>query len=289
MEAPLAHWSASGPLIAGYAAIAVAHVLGRARLARRAPQGRGASLRHALVFHAGLLMALLALISPLAHYAGIYLWARAIQDVLLAFVAPALVVVGSPWPALRASLSPGSGGGQHDEQQSGPRLEPAAAALALNLVWLGWHLPWAFDLATRSGAARAVQEACFLVAGVTFWMQLAGPRARRPTISPLRRLALLAGTVALDTLFGIFLVFGSTVLYGGYANHAHRAISVLADQQLAGAVLWVGVLPPLVVASVALLLRWLNEEEADAVAKGLDRLLRPRTPTSGWASRSQTW
>lgn len=289
MGSALAQWSASAPLIAGYGAIALAHVVGLARLARRP----GASVGHALWFHAGLLVALLALISPLGHYAGIYLWVRALQDVLLAFVAPALVVIGSPWPALRASLSPRSGNEQHDyepgEPRRGSRLEPAAAALAFNLVWLGWHLPWAFDLATRSDAARAVQQACFLVAGAAFWLQLAGPRARRPAISPLRRLALLAGTGALDTLFGIVLVFGSTVLYGGYANHAHRLLSVLGDQQLAGAVLWVGVLPSLVVAAVALLLRWLQEEEADAVARGLDRLLRPRTPTSGWASRSQSW
>ena len=38
------------------------------------------------------------------------------------------------------------------------------------------------------------------------------------------------------------LVFGYGVLYPGYANPAHHVMTVLDDQQLAGAVLWMGML-----------------------------------------------
>jgi cytochrome c oxidase assembly factor CtaG len=79
------------------------------------------------------------------------------------------------------------------------------------------------------------------------------------------------------------LVFGSGVLYSGYANPAHHIMTVLADQQLSGAVLWMGFLPPAIVAAVALMMEWLRDEESADLSAGLDRLLTPRR--NGWPSR----
>ena len=53
---------------------------------------------------------------------------------------------------------------------------------------------------------------------------------------------------------------------------------------MGGAILWVLVLPSYVIAGVALLVRWLNQEESEAVALGFDRLLQP--PKSVWPSRT---
>jgi cytochrome c oxidase assembly factor CtaG len=73
------------------------------------------------------------------------------------------------------------------------------------------------------------------------------------------------------------------VLYPVYAGHAHQVMTVLDDQQLAGAVLWMGMLPPMIIAAVALILQWLGDEEAAALSAGLDALLTPRN--SSWPSR----
>jgi cytochrome c oxidase assembly factor CtaG len=59
-------------------------------------------------------------------------------------------------------------------------------------------------------------------------------------------------------------------------------MTVLDDQQLSGAVLWMGMIPPVVIAGVALLIGWLNDEDSDASAD-LSRLLRYRS--SGWYVR----
>jgi len=48
-------------------------------------------------------------------------------------------------------------------------------------------------------------------------------------------------------------------------------------------VLWMGMLPPVITAAVAVLVRWLNDEESDALSAGLDRLLTQRS--SAWPSR----
>ncbi len=60
-------------------------------------------------------------------------------------------------------------------------------------------------------------------------------------------------------------------------------MTLLDDQQLTGAVLWMGALPPLVIAGIAVLVQWLSEEETAELSVGLDRLLRPRK--SSWPSR----
>jgi cytochrome c oxidase assembly factor CtaG len=99
----------------------------------------------------------------------------------------------------------------------------------------------------------------------------------------MRRIALLVGTVAADTILGMVLVFGSGVFYRYYGNSWHHVMTVVDDQQLAGAVLWMGVLPPMISAAVAVLIRWLNDEESADLSAGIDRLLTQRS--SAWPSR----
>jgi cytochrome c oxidase assembly factor CtaG len=293
MSLLLAHWSAVWPVIAIYLVVAGAHLAGTLRGgpdAAASPAGRSAVTREAALFQAGLLLALLAIVSPLRHWSGIYIWVRAVQDLVLAVVAPGLVVVGAPWPALARCLG---------LRQPGPRESAACAparsrtpwwqrwpvitVVAFNVIWLGWHVPVLFDRAVASPAAAAVEYAVYLGAGILFWLQLVGSRPWSPAAAPLRGAALLVGTVAADTILGMVLVFGSGVLYRAYGNSAHHVMTVVDDQQLAGAVLWMGMLPPLITATVAVLLRWLNNEESRALSAGIDRLLTERS--SAWPSR----
>ena len=73
-----AHWSASWPVLIGYALVAPWHLAGLARLRvwraaspRSADTVRPAELRRAAVaFQLGLLLVLLALVSPLGYWSG---------------------------------------------------------------------------------------------------------------------------------------------------------------------------------------------------------------------------
>jgi len=131
--------------------------------------------------------------------------------------------------------------------------------------------------------ATAAEYGLYLAAGTLFWLQVIGSRPWSPASPPVRRASLLIGTVAVDTVLGMVLVFGSSVIYPSYANAAHHVMTVLDDQQLAGAVLWMGMLPPMIIAAVAVLLRWIDHEEAEALSVGFNRLLKPRE--SAWPSR----
>jgi cytochrome c oxidase assembly factor CtaG len=274
-------------------------------------------LREALIFYGGLAIVLAALVSPLGYWSGRYIWVRGIQDLLLATVAPPLIVLGAPWLPLRRGLDavlppggavrralaaawapvaparwtgrvpwPGRTPGPAGRARNVPwwLTRPALAAIAFNLAWLLWHLPALFDFALTNRAGYAAEAVCYLGLGIAFWLVLVGSAPRSPRLTPLRRVTLVFGTVAVDTVLGMVLVFGSGLLYPAYRGSAHRVLSVVADQQVAGAVLWMGLLPTFIVLAVALFLRWLNEEEAAELSTGLERLLAPHRYT--WPSGS---
>src|ERR1700683_3633173 len=295
MSPVLAHWSAVWPVLAIYLAVAGAHLAGTLRGGLGRAAGRRAVIGEAALFQGGLLLALLAIVSPLRYWSGIYIWVRAMQDLVLAIVAPGLIVVGAPWPALARSVgrrqigqrAPG-GPAAAPPRPRGPGGPwglrwPLATVVAFNVIWLGWHLPALFDKVPASAAAAALEYVLYLGAGVLFWRQLIGSRPWPPTAPPMRRIALLVGTVAADTILGMVLVFGSGVFYRYYGNSSHHVMTLVDDQQLAGAVLWMGVLPPMISAAVAVLVRWLNDEESEDLSAGIDRLLTQRS--SAWPSR----
>lgn len=289
MSPVLAHWSAVWPAAAIYLAVAGAHLAGTLRGGLGGAAGRRAVISEAALFQGGLLLALLAIVSPLRYWSGIYIWVRAVQDLVLAVVAPGLIVVGAPWPALARSVGrPQIGQQVLDGPAAGQRQPwwlrwPLATVVAFNVIWLGWHLPALFDKVPASAAAGALEYVLYLGAGTLFWLQLIGSRPWTPTAPPMRRVALLIGTVAADTILGMVLVFGSGVFYRYYGNSSHHVMTLVDDQQLAGAVLWMGVLPAMISAAVAVLIRWLNDEESEDLSAGIDRLLTQRS--SAWPSR----
>ncbi len=101
MQASLAHWLVSWPLLIGYAVVAVAHLAGLRRLLAARLARFSSRLREAAAFQAGLLAVLLALVSPIGYWSPTFMWVRGLQDLLLALAAPGLIVLGAPWEPLR--------------------------------------------------------------------------------------------------------------------------------------------------------------------------------------------
>lgn len=308
MEAAIEHWSASWPVLIGYVAVAVCHLVGLLRwqpAAQPVTPEAGTSQerrREAILFQAGLLVALVALVSPVGYYSTVYIWVRVMQTLLIAVVASGLLVVGAPWESFRAALTrrpsasqqaasataasaTNGAPGRRDVQRRTPWLlsRPVLAVVAANIVWLVWQVPALFDAARSNAGLAWIEHLSYLAAGMVFWLQLISSRPFSQQTPPLRRLRLLIGTVGVSTVFGMMLVFGSSVLYHAYANSAHHLMTVLDDQQLAGAVWWMGILPSMSVAAVALMMQWLKDEESAELSAGLDRLLTPRR--HGWPSR----
>lgn len=297
MDGAFSHWSASWPVLAGYVLVAGAHLVGLRRLlaagdgaARTAGATSEQLRREALVFQGGLLLVALALLSPAGYWATVYLWVRALQALCVAVIGPGLLVLGAPWPAFgqlrRRAPAEVPGAGQ-DGVAPGPApwlvARPALAVVAFNVVFVGWQLPGLYDAVRTGGGLALIEHVMFVAAGMLFWFQLISSRPLSQQTPPVRRMAMLVGTVGVSTVLGMVLVFGSGVVYSGYANPEHHIMTVLDDQQLSGAVLWMGMLPPLIVAGVALLMAWLGNEDSADLSAGLDRLLTQRR--HGWPSR----
>ena len=284
------HWSANAAALAAVAVVAAVHLRGTIAVAgeaRRRGEGVPRGLwREAVLFYAGLFVVLLALVTPIGYWSQRYIWVRSVQDVLLANVAPALIVLGGPWLALRRGLGfPPAGVSSSARALPAPgwaRL-PVFAVIAFNVVWVGWHIPVLYDAALRHPAVYAAQIICYLGLGILLWLQFIGSRPLSPALTPLRRVALVAGTITVGTLLGMVLVFGYGLAYPAYLGAGHHVQSVIYDQQTGGAVLWVLILPAYVTVGIALLIRWLNDEESQALADGFDRLLKPAKPA--WPSR----
>jgi putative membrane protein len=292
----VSHWSASPLALALLAAVVAVHLLGMRGLAADAGGGRRslppAVTREAVIFYAGLLAVLLAVVSSVGYWAQRLIWVRSVQDLLLAIVAPLLIVLGAPWLVLYRGLRgrPWAGRREREKDANGRpddylawRRLPIAATLAFNIAWCCWHLPVLYDAARSSPLAFAGQVGSYLGFGMLFWLQLVRSRPHVPALTPIRRVMLLVGTAGIGAVLAMVLVFGSTLLYPGYLASHHHAFSVIADQQVGGAVLWVIPLIPYFAVAVALLVRWLNEEESAELATGIDRLLKP--PRSAWSSR----
>lgn len=297
MNVVVSHWSANAAVLAVVAVVVAVHahgLRGMAADARRRGEGTPRGMGwEAAAFYGGLFVVILALLSPLAYWSARYIWVRSLQDILLATVAPVFLVLGAPWLVLRRGVefrrSPAGVAGRRPAADSPPRPTTGRVRLAVgtvivfNVAWCGWHLPPLYDGALRYPVVYAAEVVSYLGLGVAFWLVLIGSRPMSPVLPPLRRVMLLAGTIVVGTLLGMVLVFGYGVAYPSYLGAGRHVLSVVYDQQTGGAELWVLVLPVYVTAGVALLIRWLNDEEAQALTSGFDRLLKPAK--SAWPPR----
>ncbi|HEY6276653.1 MAG TPA: cytochrome c oxidase assembly protein [Streptosporangiaceae bacterium] len=302
MNMVVSHWSANLVVLVTYLVAAAAHLIGMsgaATSARRPGKPRPAvPAAEAVAFQLGLLVALLALVSPLGYWSYRFVWVRNIQDVLLAFIAPALIVLGAPWLPLARGLglggvlewlgsgragSPAAGVADSDRPRRWPML-PVVVTVLFSVGWWVWHLPGPFDSALGNPLIYAAEVVTYLGLGIMLWLQLVGSRPFSPRLEALRRIPLLFATAAAGTALGLIRVFGPTLVYPAYLGFRHHTLSVVSDQQVGGAVLWMIPLVPLGVLAVALCIRWLSDDEESAgSAAGLDRLLEPRK--SAWAAR----
>jgi putative membrane protein len=298
MNLVVSHWSANAAVLAvglGVAAVHLAGLLGLRSDARRAGPGRPAGralppglAREAIAFYSGLLLLVLAVVSPLGYWAGTFIWLRVLQDIVFGVYAPPLIVLGAPWLVLWRGLGRTSRPRATVTTAPVPpslRSWPVAVTAVFVLVWCGWYLPALYDAGVRHPVVLAAQAVTTLAAGILLWLQLIGSRPFTPQFGPLYRVMLLAAIVLCGTILGMVLSFGANVLYPAYLGVGHHhLLSVVFDQQAGGSELWVLVLVPYLIAGIALLVRWLNDEESQALSLGLDRMLR--APKSTWPTRT---
>jgi len=153
-------------------------------------------------------------------------------------------------------------------------VRPAFSGFAATAVLLGWHIPAAFRLALHSPAWHVFEHASFLTAGLLFWWPVVRPWPSAPLGARWSILLYLFLSTLPCDLLAAFLVFSERIAYPVYlSTSGHSGLSVLADQELAGALMWTCVtlvyLVPAAIISMKLLAPR-NTQEDEQMQKSIE-------------------
>jgi len=208
-----------------------------------------------VLFGSGLFLVAASVNSPLETLAAHYLLLmHLLQNVLLADIAPLLLVLGLT-PAMRHAIAARGG-------------RPLAAVTRLRValpIWLvGWyviHLAAFYDAALETAWLLNVEHLILLAIGLVFWWPVLSDAPHAATTP--QRLAYLGAAFIFSAFLGLGLTFAASTFYG-YYEAAPRlwGLSPLEDQNLGGVLMTAEQSIVFLVAISYLLVRLLNEEEA---------------------------
>jgi putative membrane protein len=223
--------------------------------------------RHAaLAFFAGSAVLLIALAGPLDAAVASSFSAHMVQHLLITMVAAPLLLLGAPltlalvaWPGAprRAIL------GAVRSRPVRLLTQPVVAWASFFGVLWGVHLTGFYDAALENAGIHALEHALLLVTALLFWMPIVGADPSPSTLSyPARILYLFIAMPAMAFL-GLVLVSADEPLYATYAR-AEGAVRAIADQQVAGGIMWAGTMVLIVPALALVLLDWMRADEREA-------------------------
>jgi cytochrome c oxidase assembly factor CtaG len=208
---------------------------------RELPAWRAAS------FVAGIAALWIAIASPIDALDDYLLTAHMMQHFILMSIAPPLIVLGAPTVPLLRGL---------------PRsvrfmlrplfrarwlrafarflIHPVVAWMLMNVAYLGWHVPAAFELTFESESIHQTEHACFFLTSVAFWWIVFAPWPTHRAWPHWTAIPYLLSADILNTVLSATLVFSGRVLYPSYANATRvSSLTPLQDQIAAGAEMWV--------------------------------------------------
>jgi cytochrome c oxidase assembly factor CtaG len=214
--------------------------------------------RRCLALGAALATIAIALSPPMDGAADSRLSGHMVQHVLLVSVAAPLLAISHPLRGLGA-------------RWRGPRLGAGvtlAVAGAVQVgVLVGWHVPALYDAALEHERVHGFEHLTLLLSATCLWWALGRLSGEAAGLSVLALFVVTLPAMAL----GVAMTLARTPWYPGYAAHNPDA---LADQQLAGVVMWAYAGLAAFVGAVVITVGWLNQlERANPgvpVAAGVD-------------------
>ncbi len=201
-----------------------------------------------VLFNLGIATIWISIASPMDGFADALLSAHMVEHLLLMSVVPPLLLLGYPQvPLLR--------GIPHviTVRLLAPFLrmkwirtlghfftEPVVAWLAMNLTFLVWHIPTAYDFALEHEHWHEFEHICFLTTSILFWWPLIRPW---PTTSRYPGWIMLPYLVLADivnTALSAFLAFCDRPVYTYYLQRPNSFhVDPISDQRAGAVIMWV--------------------------------------------------
>jgi putative membrane protein len=231
-------------------------------------------------FLAGCATAAIALLSILDRWSDILFSAHMAQHELLMLVAAPLMVAGRPFIASLWALAPEGRSAIASAMRAGWLAKsweiatgPLTVLLLHAFVLWAWHVPAMFEAALHDETIHVIQHLGFFLTAALFWWALIHGRYGRLGYGVA---VLYVFATAMHTqILGALLTFGTR---DWYPTHQARTLAAglnpLADQQLAGIVMWIPFGVVFLFIGLALFAAWLGEAERRVAFTTSERLTR---------------
>ncbi|HSH32190.1 MAG TPA: cytochrome c oxidase assembly protein [Actinomycetota bacterium] len=191
-----------------------------------------------VLWHLGLSLQAIALLSPIGTHADTLLTAHMGEHILLADLGAPLLLAGLRNPVLvfflpRDVLVP---------LARSPRLRgafrwlrhPLVALPVYTIVLYTWHFSFFFEAAVRHDLVHVLQHVSFVVIAMLVWWSVLEPK-RRQLHGDLWKIGHILGARMIGMFLGMaFVLIRIPVYTGVYGSGERRGMTALADQQLAG-------------------------------------------------------
>lgn len=237
-------------------------------------------------FLAGLALTGLVVFGPVGAYDDTFFWAHMVQHLILMMIVGPLLLIGSPVllllrasprrvrhdylvPVLRSRIVVGLS-------------NPVTGWLIFAGVLLGTHFSPFYNFALEHRQVHDyIEHPLYFGAALVYYYPLVGHNAVPRAVKPGVRVASLITMMIPVTVTGFFIYSSSYLMYPHYA-HVHRPFGPgpLADQQLAGGLMWMGSMLIGSVWVVMAVLDWLHSEEQRARRLDLQTLAPPIQPVA---------
>jgi len=222
-------------------------------------------------FLGGLMALALAMLSAIEVLQDLLFSIHMTQHLLIMMVGAPLLMLGNPYPflvwglplnarrALALVTAPQARFRRVLERVTTPWI---AWMLLVGATWL-WHTPAAYDAALRSELLHILEHMAYFATSLLFWWQVTGSAPRlRGRLGHGFRMGYLLAALAQNEILGVAIAFSPAPLYVYYTTVPRLwGVSVMNDQALGGALMWVPGGMMYVVGVIVLLARYLHEEE----------------------------
>ncbi len=266
----LFQWRFWPQIILSLAGLAFIYGLGWQRLRQKGAYRLANGWRLAS-FLGGLAALWLAMISFIEVLQEFLFSVHMVQHLLIAMVAPPLIMLADPLPFLLWGLPPNARRAAGSFLASNSPWRPylkrlSAPWLAWGLyvfsLWM-WHTPAAYDAALGSELIHILEHTTYFVTSMLFWWHVSGSAPRpRGRMSYGLRMGYLLSALVPNEILGVAISLSGQPIYKHYTSVPRvSSLSVMDDQTLGGALMWVPGGMMYALGAVVLLARMLEQEE----------------------------
>lgn len=246
------------------AAMALGYLLGSRRLKRSGdtwPRHRTAA------WLAGCATLLVATSSGVGFYSPVLFSVHMVQHMLLATLIPVLLVLGHPVTLATRALAPRMARrllALLDARAVGVLSHPLVAWAAVGLTLFGLYTTGLYAALLEQHWAHLVMNVAFLGTGLALFRSILGSHLGRRELPPIGQLVMIFAVMGLHSLFAAWLLGQAGPLAGQFYSSLRLPFvpDLLADQRRGAVLSWMLGELPVILAVVALVVRWSRDDAA---------------------------